>query len=300
MKQYHEVIDFPMARAIYWRAAQILKNRTTEERINGGNRLMLLIREFSENRLAEEIESYISEYSNKLVEHGGWELGYFPDHYRDEHGTFHISRADAAHLLENWPDHTNLPDGYPDELMTDIDSLSEILCNGVAYDDLKECSGLSEWECYALMAETKIRELQQRLTGPAPHRFDRNRLSAAQFLDASQSVTEAMEFVCHAERSLWDHQLEKLSAERRHSAEIELRRTIRRSMAQDAARRKVESDPKQLAKQQVRECWELWQKEPSRYRGKAAFARDMLNKYEDLKSQPVIEGWCREWGSSSS
>lgn len=284
MQHYYEVFDFPMARAIYWRAAQILKNRTKEQRINGGTRLLQLVHEFSEARLAEEVENYVHEYSNKLVEHGGWELGYFPDSYRDERGTFHVSRSDTAHLLENWPDHTNLPDGYPTELLTDIDSLSEILCSGYAYDDIAECPGLTEWECYALLAETKIRDVQKRVAGPSVRGFDRRKLSSAQLLDASQSVTEAMEFVCHAERDLWNHQLEKLSAERRQSAEIELRRNIRRSMAQDAARRKVETDPKQLAKQQVKECWDRWQKNRHEYKSKSAFSRAMLDKYECLVS----------------
>ena len=55
------------------------------------------------------------------------------------------------------------------------------------------------------------------------------------------------------------------------------------------------ADPKQTAKQQVRECWELWQKEPSRYKGPTAFARDMRAKFENLESEEVIRRWCREW-----
>jgi len=49
----------------------------------------------------------------------------------------------------------------------------------------------------------------------------------------------------------------------------------------------------------VRQCWDEWQKQPDRYSGKAAFARDMLDKFENLKSQPVIEGWCRAWERKS-
>lgn len=59
------------------------------------------------------------------------------------------------------------------------------------------------------------------------------------------------------------------------------------------------TDPKQADKVLVRECWDDWQKQPDRYKGKAAFARDMLDKYENLKSQPVIEGWCRAWEKES-
>lgn len=55
------------------------------------------------------------------------------------------------------------------------------------------------------------------------------------------------------------------------------------------------ANPKQRDKALVRECWDDWQKLPDRYGGKAEFARDMLDKFETLKSQPVIEGWCRDW-----
>ena len=55
------------------------------------------------------------------------------------------------------------------------------------------------------------------------------------------------------------------------------------------------ANPKQKDKGLVRECWDDWQKLPDRYAGKAEFARDMLDKFESLKSQPVIEGWCRVW-----
>ncbi|MDF1485522.1 hypothetical protein PY257_10085 [Ramlibacter sp. H39-3-26] len=56
-------------------------------------------------------------------------------------------------------------------------------------------------------------------------------------------------------------------------------------------------DPKQVAKQNVRECWERWQKNKHEYKSKSAFARAMLDKYESLESQRVIERWCKEWES---
>jgi hypothetical protein len=55
------------------------------------------------------------------------------------------------------------------------------------------------------------------------------------------------------------------------------------------------TNPKQKEKAMVKECWCDWQKEPDRYKGKAAFARDMREKFLNLESQPVIEGWCRAW-----
>lgn len=63
---------------------------------------------------------------------------------------------------------------------------------------------------------------------------------------------------------------------------------------------KLEKDPKQAEKVLVRECWELWRNEPKRYKGKAEFARDMLAKFEHLKSQQVIERWCRDWEAEAN
>ena len=64
--------------------------------------------------------------------------------------------------------------------------------------------------------------------------------------------------------------------------------------------RRHSEDPRQHEKSLVRECWDEWQKQPTRYVGKAAFARDMLDKFQNLKSQPVIEGWCRTWERETS
>lgn len=70
-------------------------------------------------------------------------------------------------------------------------------------------------------------------------------------------------------------------------------------LAKFAVQSKLAADPKQIEKKFVYQCWQDWQKKPDSYNGKAAFARDMLAKYETLTSQPVIEGWCRDWGKAN-
>lgn len=69
--------------------------------------------------------------------------------------------------------------------------------------------------------------------------------------------------------------------------------------ATELAYQRHSTDPKQVAKARVWECWGQWQSSKasgrSPYKSKAAFARDMLEKYPDLASQKVIEDWCREW-----
>lgn len=69
--------------------------------------------------------------------------------------------------------------------------------------------------------------------------------------------------------------------------------------AKNAVAKRLAVDPKQLEKAFVRECWLKWKKTPGSYKSKAAFARDMLNKVENLVSHRIIEGWCRKWESQS-
>lgn len=54
-------------------------------------------------------------------------------------------------------------------------------------------------------------------------------------------------------------------------------------------------DPKKTEKVFVKNCWLDWQQSPLNYKSKAAFANDMLDKCEYLKSQKRITDWCREW-----
>ncbi len=62
-----------------------------------------------------------------------------------------------------------------------------------------------------------------------------------------------------------------------------------------AVQGKLAKDPKQKDKVMVRDCWDAWQRRPDSYNGKAEFARDMREKFPKLKSQAVIERWCRIW-----
>ena len=72
-------------------------------------------------------------------------------------------------------------------------------------------------------------------------------------------------------------------------------RDFRTEMAKQGALAKLAKDPKQKDKATVRVCWDAWQKNPDDYEGKADFARDMHKQFPNLKSQPVIAGWCLAW-----
>lgn len=73
-----------------------------------------------------------------------------------------------------------------------------------------------------------------------------------------------------------------------------------RSAAQKGAKARHKADPKQLAKERVHECWVTWQQKPARYRSAAAFAKDMLDKFDELTSPQVVERWVREWKKGAS
>lgn len=63
----------------------------------------------------------------------------------------------------------------------------------------------------------------------------------------------------------------------------------------NAATKRWESDPKFKDKSFVKNLWLEWKVNPNRYKSKASFARDMLDKVEHLTNTKVIEDWCREW-----
>ncbi len=74
----------------------------------------------------------------------------------------------------------------------------------------------------------------------------------------------------------------------------------RKKIGRTGAAARLAKDPKQADKQNVRDCWERWQKNRHEYKSKSAFARAMLEKYENLESHRVIERWCKEWESEPS
>jgi hypothetical protein len=60
------------------------------------------------------------------------------------------------------------------------------------------------------------------------------------------------------------------------------------------------SDPKQLAKSEVKNEWEKWQNAPADYNGDTEFANDMRLHYPVLESVLVITRWCRAWRKTTT
>lgn len=66
--------------------------------------------------------------------------------------------------------------------------------------------------------------------------------------------------------------------------------------ARRVAQAKYENDPKQKAKEEVRQWWLRWQHDPKLYKNKTKFAEAMLDKFDGvLTSLKVITDWCRKW-----
>lgn len=67
-------------------------------------------------------------------------------------------------------------------------------------------------------------------------------------------------------------------------------------LARKGARARYANDPKQQAKNEVKESWIRWQSDPGSYRSKAEFAFSMVSVHEPtLNSTKVIERWCTKW-----
>ena len=104
-----------------------------------------------------------------------------------------------------------------------------------------------------------------------------------------------MEMVCAAERRLVQEKLPADTADHVRRLESEAQDFARRTMAESGARSRWANSPKTAAKQQVKECWEMWNRDPGRYRSKKEFAFDMLSKYPELENPETIQRWCRAW-----
>ncbi|MHB1247707.1 MAG: hypothetical protein ACYCZH_14810 [Sulfuriferula sp.] len=149
---------------------------------------------------------------------------------------------------------------------------------GLTYDELLHIAAL-------LMLETKvIEEENQSLKGLLDQCDLAIKVAKISLEDARHEIGNGLlELMAEADNAV-------------AKALVEGARFQKTYQARKAALAKLANDPKQAQKTSVFECWQEWQKKPANYKGKAAFARDMLTKYEHLTSQKIIEDWCREWG----
>ena len=289
----HPYTQYPLTGAIYQRASHVLNGYNRNQWQASMNRLRAEMDALKTGLHAQELEEFSDEFARRLIQDGGWELQFFPDYMRDDDGTWNFTAEDATALLNNWPDPTRLPDGYPDQQFSDIEILEEILHQRRRNPQEGRPTGA---QCYALIALEKVFMVDVLFS----ERCKKGRSTDQSIFQASMLATEAMEMVCIAEREQVLEWLPNATTDRIRKIEAEVLKDSRRAMAQAGAEARWANDPKAIAKQHVKECWELWQAAPQNYKSATAFARDMLSKYEELENPDVIRRWCRQWQDESA
>ena len=285
--------QFPLTGAIYQRASHVLNGCGRNQWQAAMNTLRTEVDALKASLHAKELEEFSDEFTRRLIQDGGWELQFFPDYMRDDDGAWNFTAEDAVALLGNWPDPTRLPDGYPDQQFSDLEILEEILHQRRRSP---QEGHPTDAQCYALIAQEKVFMVDDFFSelGKVGRPIDQS------IFQASMLAIEAMEMVCKAERELVLAQLPNVTTEQIRQLEAKVLKDAKRAMAKSGAEAKRDRSPKTRAKQQVKECWERWQAEPQNYRSVAAFARDMLFKYEELTSTDVIRRWCLKWQEESA
>ena len=254
-------------------------------------------------QIDEEIDAYIENeteaYVQKLYHHGGWELGYFSRH--EEAG--HITLDEIRDLLKNWPtDFDGQPSLPSRDDLSELDALGNFLENDKDPDKGFIQLGFCEAEPHEFYAVLALMTICQAIhSNPRPQRVNHYSVEPSNSALAAigDATIQAVEIMAYADKIKLETQIKKAMAAQWSGllATAVNERAIER--ASKAAIKRHAKDPKQADKALVRECWDDWQKQPDRYNGKAAFARDMRDKFPNLKSQPVIEGWCRAWGNET-
>lgn len=283
--------DFPLSRSIYLRAVHILNRLSPSIWQSEIGKLRQAMNDLIASEYAQELEKFSDEFAKELVNGERWEQCHLPDYLRDEYGAYHYDYDDARSLLENWPDPNRMPDGYPDQKLSDIEALDEILYLR-RRDQGKQQP--SEAQCYALLALEKI-QLTELLFAKNSELSKSKDPTIADTLSAAVSAIEAMEMLCTAERKVFIEKMAPAAGDDARKIEAMMKGDAKRELAKSGAKSRWEKDPKTIAKQQAKECWDLWQANPKNYKSIAAFSRDMLSKFEILESSEVIQRWCREW-----
>lgn len=123
--------------SIVSRARRLLKNRTRDEIVSAAHSADFFIEVYFNN----EKDDYI----RRLLERGGWELGYLPYESRNEAG--------VRKLLDNWPAEADdpPPDIPTPENTSELDALKEGIGNYVLDDDAEFPNG-REFEYFAVLA----------------------------------------------------------------------------------------------------------------------------------------------------
>ncbi|MDQ1919401.1 hypothetical protein [Massilia pseudoviolaceinigra] len=284
-------VSFSSFNTIKHRSEQILSKakRTPEEIDRAAKKIRQAIDEHNETRAKEEFESHIC----RLYEKGGWELRYL-ESFDEERGP---TLTDIRELLENWPDWADdKPSFVTAEDFDDLDSLQDISDRYRPFDDILKLDELSDYECYALLALTKLETAAEFLHIPARITSEGSAKSAARpplpvsvAVSVGNLLVEAMEIICYAERDLWDSQMSVLRAEsNRRLEEQTLRERAKQEREERSEKARVraqnrwdeDADKRESARTLVKDYLNRWVKDRSLYKNQGDFSRDMEEKIE--------------------
>lgn len=204
------------------------------------------------------------------------------------------------HLKEDWEYYFTLADGDPS-----FDAGVEALTHFGIYDDEK-CAQLNDWAKRCIESGKIEQDFDDKLVEKfdiTPTDYKPNDVDIEARLTILAAVSDLLRSKRFAEENNFKRSLFRFARStylhgRHASACIAQEREWGR--AQKAAYAKLAKDPKQAAKVLVRECWDLWQLDPTRYKGPTKFANDMIEKYEELESRDVVMRWCRVWKNEAT
>ncbi len=107
-------------------------------------------------------------------------------------------------------------------------------------------------------------------------------------INVSEACTDLLDTVIELLDRAWPH----------HSIEDivhPLQKHFDHIKSAEAVSARYAKDPKQAARDIVKQQWVTWQNNPADYEGKADFARDMQAQFPILKNTRSITRWCVGW-----
>lgn len=118
--------------------------------------------------------------------------------------------------------------------------------------------------------------------------------SADEDLDSIEKYLAKNPINAHTLMSLisMERRLEVSEAEKKAATE-------KSKLGAELAKKRWDADPTAPIKIAVREHWDMYQADKSRYSGVTAFDRDMASKYEEIKDHRTFARWRKEWGNAS-
>ncbi len=294
------IVYFPTIPEILRGANHILRERSKNEILAAAGNIDLMVEHFME-QIVRNYEAEKTRFISHAFENGN---GYFQ---LEEH---EWSEARIRYELENWsqlyPKTCNpfTPSVSLDEAKNK--SLFDILCDGLEtfdiYDDPEFMNPQIE-EYFAVLTIFKIATTYNNIwafknkekywanfRGNGNYSVPFNNAGTL-MVKAANSAIEATKAYSKAEEvRTWGIQENIISSSNDKFLKISLSENGKR-----AAAIRIKKDPKQAEKAEIKDCWMMWKNRPDSYEDNTAFARDMLDKYDYIKSVITITRWCTKW-----